>query len=200
MEGDVLSRLMRAAKHEADAVSMLAGAVSRSGDVAAVEQLVASATDTSVAAADRTGPPAGHGSRAAVGRRWPRRSWWRRRRQGSRSSGASRGACCRTEGAHRAGRRIRRHRRARQARRRQARMAEQACPGGRRRAADRRRAEAVRGRRRALQEHLLGLPSARRPRQGKDRADRSSSRGTRPVRTAGLPRESCSPARKARSA
>jgi mono/diheme cytochrome c family protein len=53
MEGEVLSRLMRAAKHEPDAVSILAGAVSRGGNVAAVEQLVASATDTSVAAADR---------------------------------------------------------------------------------------------------------------------------------------------------
>jgi mono/diheme cytochrome c family protein len=53
MEGDVLSRLMRAAKHEPDAVSILAGAVSRGGNVAAVEQLVASATDGSVAAADR---------------------------------------------------------------------------------------------------------------------------------------------------
>ena len=67
VEGEVLGRLMRAAKHEADAVSMLAGAVSRSGNVAAVEQLVASATDASVAAADRTGPAAGHGARTAVG-------------------------------------------------------------------------------------------------------------------------------------
>jgi mono/diheme cytochrome c family protein len=53
IEGEVLSRLMRAAKHEPDALSMLAGAVSRGGNVAAVEQLVASATDASVAAADR---------------------------------------------------------------------------------------------------------------------------------------------------
>ena len=57
MEGEVLSRLMRAAKHEPDAVSMLAGAVSRSGNAAAVEQLVqlvASLTGASAAAADRS--------------------------------------------------------------------------------------------------------------------------------------------------
>jgi mono/diheme cytochrome c family protein/glucose/arabinose dehydrogenase len=53
MEGEVLSRLIRVAKHEPDAVSILAGAVSRGGNVAAVEQLVASAADASVAAADR---------------------------------------------------------------------------------------------------------------------------------------------------
>jgi mono/diheme cytochrome c family protein/glucose/arabinose dehydrogenase len=53
MEGEVLARLIRAAKHEPDPVSMLAGAVSRNGNVAAVEQLISSATDTAVAAADR---------------------------------------------------------------------------------------------------------------------------------------------------
>jgi mono/diheme cytochrome c family protein/glucose/arabinose dehydrogenase len=56
VESEVLSKLMRAAKHEPDAVSMLAGAVSRGGNAAAVEeliQLIASATDASMAAADR---------------------------------------------------------------------------------------------------------------------------------------------------
>jgi mono/diheme cytochrome c family protein len=53
LESDVLARLMRAVKHEPDAVSILAGAVSRSANAAAVEQLIANATDSSVAAADR---------------------------------------------------------------------------------------------------------------------------------------------------
>ncbi len=76
VEGDVLTRLMRAAKHDPDAVSMLAGAVSRSGNVAAVEQLVASATDAAVASADRMAilqgmdvglPSAGGGGRGGRG-------------------------------------------------------------------------------------------------------------------------------------
>ena len=46
IEGEVLTRVMQApAQRQPDAVSMLAGAVARSGDVAAVQQVVAQATD-----------------------------------------------------------------------------------------------------------------------------------------------------------
>jgi mono/diheme cytochrome c family protein/glucose/arabinose dehydrogenase len=54
IEAEVLTRVMQAAKHEPEAVSMLAGAIARSGNAPAVEQLIARATDTAVAAADRT--------------------------------------------------------------------------------------------------------------------------------------------------
>jgi len=54
IEADVLARVMQSPKHDADAVSMLAGAVAKSGNIAAVDQLIARATDASVAAADQT--------------------------------------------------------------------------------------------------------------------------------------------------
>jgi mono/diheme cytochrome c family protein/glucose/arabinose dehydrogenase len=52
-EADVLSRVIRAPKHDPDAVSMLAGAVAKSGNAAAVEQVIAWATDTAVTPADQ---------------------------------------------------------------------------------------------------------------------------------------------------
>ncbi len=165
VEGEVLSRLMRAAKHEADAVSMLAGAVSRSGNVGCSGTARRQRDGHFGCGSGSHGPPAGHGSRAAVGRRRPRRTRrrWRRRRPWRSGPGASRGPGRRAQGADRVGCRGRRDRRAREARRRQARMAEQARPRRHGDAADRRRAEAVLCGRRTLQERLLGLPSARRP-------------------------------------
>jgi mono/diheme cytochrome c family protein len=75
VEGQVLTRVMQSPKHEADAVSMLAAAVSRSGTVAAVEELVARVTDPKVADGDRSamlqgldlGLPAAGGGRGGRG-------------------------------------------------------------------------------------------------------------------------------------
>ena len=53
VEADVLARVVQAPKHDADAVTMLAGAVAKSGSAAAVEQVIARATDTAVAPADQ---------------------------------------------------------------------------------------------------------------------------------------------------
>jgi mono/diheme cytochrome c family protein/glucose/arabinose dehydrogenase len=54
LEADVLARVLQSPKHDPETVSMLAGAVAKSGNAAAVEQLVARATDTAVAPADQT--------------------------------------------------------------------------------------------------------------------------------------------------
>jgi mono/diheme cytochrome c family protein/glucose/arabinose dehydrogenase len=53
LEAEVLTRVMQSPRHEVDAVAMLAGAIARSGNVVAVEQLVARATDAGVAEGDR---------------------------------------------------------------------------------------------------------------------------------------------------
>ena len=53
LEADVLSRVMQTPKHDPDAVSMLAGAVAKSGNAAGVEQVIARVTDTAVAPADQ---------------------------------------------------------------------------------------------------------------------------------------------------
>jgi mono/diheme cytochrome c family protein len=75
-EADVLARVLQSPKHDPDAVSMLAGAVAKSGNIAAVEQLIARVTDTSVAASDQAAllqgldlglPSAGGGGRAGRG-------------------------------------------------------------------------------------------------------------------------------------
>ncbi len=54
IEADVLTRVMQSPKHDPDAVSMLAAAVAKSGNIAAVEQLIARATDASVTPGDQT--------------------------------------------------------------------------------------------------------------------------------------------------
>jgi glucose/arabinose dehydrogenase len=169
IEADVLGRVMQSPKHDAEAVSMLAGAVAKSGNIAAVDELIAR---------DRCVRRAGRSDRFAPGprpgvavdrRRRPRRArWWRRARGGS--AGTAGRAESRTGGSQHAGGTELRYRRARQACPREARLAEQARTGGRCHAAYGGRTEAVRRGLGSLQEHLSGVSSAGWPRQGKDRA------------------------------
>jgi mono/diheme cytochrome c family protein/glucose/arabinose dehydrogenase len=53
-EADVLARVLQASTHDPDAVSMLTGAVAKSGNASAVEQVISRVTDTAVAPADQT--------------------------------------------------------------------------------------------------------------------------------------------------
>ena len=53
IEAEILTRVMHSRAHDADVVSVLAGAIAKSGNVAAVEQLVATATNAGVAERDR---------------------------------------------------------------------------------------------------------------------------------------------------
>jgi mono/diheme cytochrome c family protein/glucose/arabinose dehydrogenase len=76
IEADVLARVMQSPKHDPDAVSMLAAAVAKGGNIAAVEQLIARATDAAVTPGDQTAllqgldlglPSAGGGGRGGRG-------------------------------------------------------------------------------------------------------------------------------------
>ena len=165
------------AKHEAERFGA-SGAVSRSGNVAAVEQLVASATDSSVAAAT-----AWASSRALI-------SGCRRRALAAADAAASGAAAdpgspapvrpvalAAEPKAFTTWQPVRRYRRARQARR-----AKLECPNKPAPVVSvtaltaEEQSSSLRAR--ALQERLLGLPSARRPRPGEGCAPLVESRYT----------------------